>query len=83
MTTLEAVLEVARERRRPVLPPPVARRVLRERAGLRQREVAEVLGASVAMISAWESGRREPGPKFLAAYAGLLARLAREVSEMV
>lgn len=42
------------------LPEPDVRRLLRERAGLTQKELAEALGVSRPAVSRWESGRRTP-----------------------
>ncbi|MET8241243.1 helix-turn-helix transcriptional regulator [Streptomyces sp. NPDC005078] len=58
-------------------------RLLRERAGLTQRELGERLGYSEDMIRSLERGRRTPQPEFLAATdellgAGGLLRAATE-----
>ena len=76
MDEVDLALEQAQTRRR--LPPPAARRRLRERAGLRQGVLARVLGVSGAAVSRWESGKRMPARRFVSAYASLLDRLARE-----
>jgi transcriptional regulator with XRE-family HTH domain len=74
--TLEQALELARARRR--LPPPEARRLLRERAGLSQDDVARALGVTRAAVALWEQGSRTPRPVHLVPYLALLERLAAE-----
>jgi len=64
---------VARQRR---MPPPTARRLLREQARLSQRDVAAVLGVSAVAVSHWERGTRQPRPEHHAAYQALLDKLA-------
>src|SRR5262249_10208834 len=79
MTTqrFEGLLTKARTRR--ALPPPAARRLIRESAGLTQQEMAEPLGVDQATIARWENGQRFPRTSLLDAYAELLDRLQREV----
>ena len=74
--SLDRALDGARARRR--LPPPVARRQLRERAGLSQRDIAAGVGVSRESVSLWESGRRTPRPETALRYLELLDLLARE-----
>lgn len=73
---LDDALEHARARRR--LPPPAARRHLRERAGVSQTVVASEVGVTREAVARWESGDREPRPANLARYLEILDRLARE-----
>ena len=58
------------------LPPPAARRKLRERAGVSQREVAEVCGVSQTAVLSWESGSKTPRGAHLERYAAVLDLLA-------
>lgn len=74
---LDQVLAHARARHS--LPSPRARRLIRERAGLSQADLAAVLGVSEAAISRWEAGLRFPRRPALDAYAQVLARLAEEL----
>lgn len=74
--TPEEVLKVAQRRRN--LSPDL-RRLLRERADLRQADIARALGVSAAAVSRWESGARRPRGEAGEAYLELLDRLAREV----
>jgi DNA-binding transcriptional regulator YiaG len=73
---LDDALAVARDRRR--LPPPPARQLLRERAGVTMDAVAGEVGVTRAAVSRWEAGEREPRPGNLARYLAVLDRLARE-----
>jgi DNA-binding transcriptional regulator YiaG len=77
LDAFEAALEQSRLRRR--LPDPAHRRLLRERAGLSQGDVARALNVGRPTVCRWESGERDPGPVHLGAYLALLDRLAREV----
>lgn len=64
---------------------------LRRRAGLTQRELAELSGVAQPNIAAYESGTRQPSPKMLVRLAAaakprpsaLLARHAHEVRGIV
>ena len=76
MLQLDQVLTQARVRK--TLPAPRARRLLRERAGLSQADLAAVLGVSDGTISRWETGARYPRRAALTAYAEVLERLADE-----
>jgi DNA-binding transcriptional regulator YiaG len=60
------------------LPHPADRRLLRERAGLSQSDIARALNVGSPTVCRWESGERDPGREHLAAYIALLDRLARE-----
>jgi transcriptional regulator with XRE-family HTH domain len=73
---MDAVLRLAGARRR--LPPPAARRQLRERAGLSQETVGNALGVTREAVARWELGERTPRPATALAYLELLDRLARE-----
>jgi DNA-binding transcriptional regulator YiaG len=73
---LARILEKRRAARR--LPEPRMRRLLRERAGLSQQDLAQVLGVDRATVSRWESGERDPWPSHVGAYVDALDRLARE-----
>jgi DNA-binding transcriptional regulator YiaG len=75
--TLTDALERSRLRRR--LPEPAERRLLRERVGLSQGDIARALKVTRPTICRWESGSRDPGRQHLAAYIELLNRLTREV----
>jgi transcriptional regulator with XRE-family HTH domain len=78
-TPLDTILSEARRRR--ALPEPALRRLLRERAGLSQAEVADVLDVSRPAVTRWESGQREPRSAVRGAYAELLERLAKETTQ--
>lgn len=56
------------------------RRLLRERAGLSQHEVAKLVSVSAPTLSRWEGGLRQPAGDNLVAYAALLDRLTQEVA---
>lgn len=75
MELLEQLLKEARLRQ--ALPEPSLRRLVRERVGLSQGEIARVLGVSRAAVCRWESGRRHPRRVTAAEYAALLERLAK------
>ena len=75
-STIDRALRAARVRRR--LPPPPARRQLREAAGISQLDVAQALGVTREAVSLWESGLRTPRAENAAAYVALLDRLAQE-----
>ena len=74
--TLADALERSRLRRQ--LPDPASRRLLRERVGLSQGDLARALNVGRPTICRWESGARDPGRQHLAAYLALLDRLTRE-----
>jgi DNA-binding transcriptional regulator YiaG len=76
-STIDAALDRSRQRRR--LPPPAARRSIRDLAGLVLGDIAQELGVSIAAVSRWETGDRYPrDPALLERYLALLERLARE-----
>jgi transcriptional regulator with XRE-family HTH domain len=58
------------------LPVPAARRELRVQAGLRQADLAEVIGVTPACIARYENGTREPKGDRRQRYATLLRHLA-------
>jgi transcriptional regulator with XRE-family HTH domain len=74
---IDEVIERSRLRRK--LPEPAQRRMLRERVGLSQREIAEVVGVLPSAVSRWEGGSRTPSGESLDRYVGVLERLAAEV----
>lgn len=76
MDALTERLEQARAVRR--LPPPAARRQIREQAGLSQEDIARALGVTREAVVYWELGRRTPRPATAVRYLKLLDRLARE-----
>jgi transcriptional regulator with XRE-family HTH domain len=43
----------------------VTLKMLRERSGLTQRQIAEALGVTTTTIGTWERGEKEPRPSFL------------------
>lgn len=53
-------------------------RYVRQRAGLTQEEIAEVLGIDRSAVSRYESGQRTPTGPLLDEYASLLRRLEGE-----
>jgi len=61
------------------LPAPVVRRLIREQAGLSQREIGDVLGVTAAAVSQYETGSRDPGRQVRDKYVALLDSLQREV----
>jgi predicted transcriptional regulator len=75
-TAIEQLLTEARLRQ--ALPPPTLRQFLRERAGLTQREVAQVLGVGRPAVTRYESGAREPRGQVRLVYTELLERLATD-----
>ncbi|MFE5256990.1 sigma factor-like helix-turn-helix DNA-binding protein [Streptomyces coelicoflavus] len=62
----------------PPLPPPKARRHLRETAALTQTQLASRVGVAPGTVRAWESGRTTPRGRKREAYAKLLKTLADE-----
>ncbi|ANB08112.1 hypothetical protein SAM40697_4154 [Streptomyces ambofaciens] len=62
------------------LPPPKARRRLRENAALTQAQLAARVGVTHETVRAWESGRTTPRGRKREAYAKLLDTLAEEAA---
>lgn len=73
---LDVVLARARVRRG--LPEPALRRMLRERAGLSQEEIARLVGTTRPAVTRWETGQRTPRGETLERYVDLLNRLVVE-----
>ena len=59
------------------LPPPAARRALREAGGVSQQDVARAVGVTRQCISWWESGQRVPAGRNLAGYVRVLDEIRR------
>ena len=70
---LEARLRQDSLRRR--LPPPSARRAIRQQHGLSAAAVGSYCGVSRQVAAAWERGERNPSGERLERYAELLQRL--------
>lgn len=70
---------VGRARAKRTLPDAAMRRVIRERAGLSQAEIAAIVGVDLRTIRRWENGEREPSGELLDNYACLLDRLKAEL----
>ncbi|MFJ8188489.1 helix-turn-helix domain-containing protein [Streptomyces sp. NPDC096094] len=62
------------------LPPPKARRRLRESAALTQAQLASRVGVTRETVRAWESGRTTPRGRKREAYAKLLNTLSEEAT---
>jgi DNA-binding transcriptional regulator YiaG len=76
--TIDAVMERVRVRR--MLPSPDALRVIRQKAGLSQGDVAAVLGVERVTVSTWETGRHTPRGAVLDAYMALLLVLGQRTN---
>lgn len=76
MGALNEAFEIARVRRS--LPAPPARRLLRERAGLKQQHIAGELGVTREAVALWESGARTPSARYVRRYVEILRRCASE-----
>ncbi len=74
---LEDLITRGRLRKRGLPAPPV-RRLIRERAGLSQVDLAGYLDVSRPTITRYENGRRTPRGVLLERYQELLDRLTRE-----
>lgn len=62
---------------RRALPPPAARRALRQAAGATLQEVADAVGATHrSTVSRWEAGSRTPRPPMLGRYVEVLRMFA-------
>ena len=77
MQSVEDLIHRSRKRR---LPDPEVRRMLRNRSGLTQADVASAIGVERPTVSRWESGLRTPRGRHADAYAELLRALAAEVA---
>ena len=75
---LEQLLAEARLARS--LPAPPLRRLVRERAGLSQQQVADAMGVTRPTVTRWENGLRVPRTASRARYAELLERLRKEAA---
>ncbi|MEH0587396.1 helix-turn-helix transcriptional regulator [Streptomyces sp. B21-106] len=79
MTATVAEQIRSRLRIRVDLPSPDERRGLREKAGLSQQELADVVGATRQAVGHWETGARTPRGELLARYVEAI-RTLREVA---
>ena len=68
------IIERGQARRRLRSEPSFAR-LVRERSGLTQSELAQLVGVDRSAVSRWETGRRIPGPRVIDRYAEILKRL--------
>lgn len=59
------------------LPPPEARRQIREAAGVSCAAIGEVIGVSRDAVLKWERGQRRPSPRHAHQYNEILNRLAQ------
>jgi DNA-binding transcriptional regulator YiaG len=57
------------------LPDPAERRRLREASGLKQSELARVVGVSQPTLALWEGGRHRPSGRNLRSYVEALRKL--------
>jgi len=78
MNGLDETLQQAARRKN--LPDPAIRRLLRERAGLTQAELAAAIGVSRVAVSRYETGQRRPRGRLALYYAAALDRLMTEVA---
>jgi DNA-binding transcriptional regulator YiaG len=79
VSTVDALnAALSRARNRKSLPGPEARRLLRERAGLKQQDIAAALGVTREAVALWESGARNPRDRYLPDYLAILQKCARE-----
>jgi DNA-binding transcriptional regulator YiaG len=72
--SIDDALARARTRRR--LPSPAERRLLRERAGLSQQDIAVPLKVTREAVAMWERGKRDPRGERAEQYAAILDRCA-------
>ena len=75
-TPLTEALDLAAMRRR--LPEPELRRLIRRRAGVPLRVIADECGVTYEAARRWERGGRDPSGDHLRRYAAVLDRLAAE-----
>lgn len=80
-TPLDTLADRVRQRRR--LPEPRVRRLIRESAGVRQQDIAAVLGVNHTTVARWELGTREPHGALRDAYMDALARLQQAATDAV
>jgi len=71
-TSMDRMLARGRARRVWRAEPAGVARLTRERAGLTQSEMAELLGVDRSAVSRWEAGVRAPRPEVLARYLKVL-----------
>lgn len=83
ISTLRAVITFSEfERRvtaRRTLPPPDARRAIREAAGISTEELAQLIGVTRQAVNAWERGVRAPRPEHVTTYSAALRAMREEV----
>jgi DNA-binding transcriptional regulator YiaG len=80
-TPLDTLADRVRQRRG--LPEPRVRRLIRENAGVRRQDIADVLGVNQATVARWEYGTREPHGAIRDAYVVALARLQQAAVDAV
>ena len=78
-TILKEAIKSAQDRQR--LPEPMVRRMIRERAGISQADLARALGVERTTVGRWESGTRSPGRMLLGSYLQVLDRLIEELEQ--
>jgi transcriptional regulator with XRE-family HTH domain len=76
--TLEKLVQTVRARQE--LPPPSARRAVRQAAGVSLADVADVVGVSRQAVGLWERGLRNPRGRNLVAYLNVLRMLREAMS---
>lgn len=74
MTTPDLLKEVKARR---AMPCPADRRRIRERAGVSQRAIGELIGTSGQAVANYEGGRRLPRGRTLIRYVDILVTLGR------
>ena len=62
-----------------MLPPPAARRLLREAVDLSLADIGGIVGVTRSAVSRWERGERRPRGENRRRYAAVLAHLRSEV----
>ena len=84
-TEADRMLARRRARRTWQTQPTELARLVRQRAGLTQDEIAALLGVDRSAVSRWEAGQRTPCAEILTRYIKLLDRLTheREKSEAI
>ena len=71
-------LAIGRARRR-IRSEPSYLRLVRERAGLSQTEMAKLVGVDPSAVCRWEAGLRVPRAEMLERYTAIVERLSREL----